>query len=188
MPTYPYECFDCGHYEDRFMSLRQWEQVGKQQHCSLCEGKMKQRVVPLPLHKTNTGWMKGCDDGFGPDDRTRKIALAKAKAAGVSTSGKRFIPDLCPQGDFASPMGWVSDLDEVKDRCKQLNLDCQGAVTHKATVYDTPTAEEKPYRVSPKIVEADVQKVNKEQHGGKMTEPQKDKLRSELTERYSGNI
>lgn len=93
------------------------------------------------------------DDGFGSDQRSRRIAHARARAAGVNPNGKRFIPQLCPQGEPFSPKAWVSDTHDVIQRCTIEGWGCDGAVKVRARPHDTAPP---PYRIADDIVESHV--------------------------------
>lgn len=67
----------------------------------------------------------------------RENLLKKAKAAGVSISGKVYKTSLARYpGD---PRAWVSDLSDVKRVVEERNIDCEGHVSHKA--YETAPRE-----------------------------------------------
>lgn len=55
--------------------------------------------------------------------------LAAARKAGISTQGKFHMSGLGPASD---PGAWVSGMDDVLAVCKARNLNCEGAVNHKA--------------------------------------------------------
>lgn len=65
--------------------------------------------------------------GMGDEHLDRK--LAAASKAGISTHGKFHMSSLGPASD---PGAWVSGPDDVLAVCRARNLNCEGAVTHKA--------------------------------------------------------
>lgn len=128
-------------------------------------------AVPAVLN-TDSQFMRGSDDGFGTDDRSRKLAYAKARAAGVNPTGKRFMPNMVPLGDEPfSPKGWVSDRHDVLQRCTEEGWDCDGAVKVRARSHDTAP---QPYRIADDIVESHVE----QEIGGNAVSP---KERTELS-------
>lgn len=113
--------------------------------------------VPMPLNTNDQFWRGLTDDGFGKDEQSRRFARAKAKRAGVDTTGKVFRPELCPLKEPFSPKAWVSDREEVKAKCKAYGWGLKGQ-----GLYNPPPEiqyEEKPYRIADDIVERETQDV-----------------------------
>lgn len=133
-----------------------------------------QFVFPVPYLSTNKTFLAGRGDGFGNDDRTRKIRYAEAKRNGVSTAGKIWSPQLNT---------WIDGKDDVKRICQERNLDCDGVVTHKAVQLDPH--EDNRYQVADDIVDAEVDRIA-EERGRPITGKELPSLREETQERLSG--
>lgn len=91
-------------------------------------------AFPCPAIHTNTTFMANRDDEFEGDRKVRKHAMDKARAAGVSPTGKRFFHGLVPEGKPYDPSGWVSEGDakaEIKRKCELNRFNCEGLVTSK---------------------------------------------------------
>lgn len=192
MPCVTYECQHgartIGVVRDRDDAEVPCPRCGKPMHAKRKDHSKPFNGVPTVIGG-DVSFMRnfGSDDGFGKDERSRRIALRKARAAGVSTAGKKFVPDLVPHRQPFHPFGWVADTNEVIAKCKNRNLDCEGLVNHKAYIVDKPSPDEVPYHVDPALVEKDVQRVNREVFGGRMSDNEKKHLREDLATRYDGN-
>jgi putative FmdB family regulatory protein len=188
MPVYEFTCPQCGVYDERYIRLADLEAQKDKQLCPNCEALMVKKFS-IPILKTDTAFMAGShiDDGL-PDDASRKIAYAKARAAGVNVSGKRFQPGLCPTGDMFSPKAWCGDRAEIKRKAEELGRDVDGAVTHRSSIRDEHYAKlEKPYRVAPHVVMPYVEKEIKEVHGGKVDAKTKRDIIEKHRDRHSGS-
>lgn len=97
------------------------------------------------MEKFRAGHTDGLD---GVTDRESFYRMAHA--AGVSTAGKYYQHDLADY--WGDPNGWVSDLDEVADKCRAQNRACEGAITIKN--YEAPP--EKAVRLAPHLVEEEL--------------------------------
>lgn len=101
--------------------------------------------------QTDSTFMSGshADDGFGTNDIARKYAMAVAKRAGVSVSGKRYCPNLArKKGD---PRAWVDSKSHVKAVCASEGWGCEDLKIKQASD-DTPDPLSQPYKVSEKLV------------------------------------
>jgi len=59
--------------------------------------------------------------------------LARAKAAGVETKGRKYLSSLARYpGD---PKAWVQDISDVKRVCREGSMSCTGAVEVKGPAY-----------------------------------------------------
>lgn len=67
--------------------------------------------------------------------KNREKILARAKAAGINTSGKAYCGQL---GRYDNPMAWCSTAEDVLESCKRQNLSSSGAVEYKAREPDAP--------------------------------------------------
>lgn len=138
------------------------------------------KVFSVPSLRTTTNFMAGLDDGL-PDERSRKLAHQKARAAGVNISGAKFHPGLCRRGVPFDPQAWYRDEAEVKQKVERLGRCVEGSVNHRSSIRDCDLAAvDRPYRVADEVVKPEVDLEIKEVYGGKVT-PQK---RKELTEKY----
>lgn len=80
---------------------------------------------------SNTTFMANRGDEFEGEPKARKHAMAKARAAGVNPTGKRFFGGLCPPGEPFSPKAWVTESNakaEIKAKCAAHGLHCEGLV------------------------------------------------------------
>lgn len=66
----------------------------------------------------------------------QKKILDIARKAGINTNGKAYCGQL---GRYDNPLAWCSTGEDVLESCKRQNLSCDGAVTYKAAVDETPT-------------------------------------------------
>ncbi len=72
-----------------------------------------------PRGKDNTSWLAANSKALGGGDMAppvRQHHEAMARAAGVSTDGKVYMPALARQNMPGDPMAWVSDHSEFKRR------------------------------------------------------------------------
>lgn len=121
-----------------------------------CTPKMAEMLASRVAPKTrglNRSFMEkfraGHVDGLeGITDRD--YFYRKAKEAGVSTTGKYYQHDLADY--WGDPNGWISDLDEIADKCKAQNRECEGAITIKAP--EAPP--QKAVRLAPHLVEEEL--------------------------------
>ena len=95
----------------------------------------------------HTDQFEGDRSGYG--ERVRAVAAA----AGVSTTGKRYLPSLAKyQGD---PEAWVSDLGDVRRVCAKNGWGCPEAGVRQRE-NDQPGLDDKPYEVAPDIVQREM--------------------------------
>lgn len=74
-----------------------------------------------------------------------------AAAAGVSTTGKRYLGQLAKfPGD---PAAWVSGVDDVAKRCRQEGWGCSGEVKVQGARYLPDPGPAQPYEPAPDLVE-----------------------------------
>lgn len=142
---------------------------------------------PTPYLQTDTSLQLG--DGFATD-YVRRMAYARAKAAGISTAGKIYMPSLADTRGHADPDAWIPHSDfrsRVADVCRERGHSCNGTVNVASPEPESDPLYE-PYRPAPDIIEPEVEQINETEHEGRMTEQQKQNLREELTERYSGDL
>lgn len=168
-----YQCPKCQRKYERFLS----QEEAEAQACE-CGARLQPMFCVPAAIRTDTLFMRGTDDGFGSDERSRRLARAKARAAGVNPEGKRFIPQLCRRGVTFDPMAWVDSHSDVKRRCKQEGWGCTELGIKEVSV-DEP---EKPYRVADDLVE---QHLEKEIAGHDVTPSEKAKAREKVRERLS---
>ena len=146
--------------------------------------------------QTNATLTRNMPDEFDGNLRQRRVAEAKAHAAGVSTTGKRFVGQLCPKGEFFSPRAWVSESDYMGG-CKALAIQ-QGKplnddgfkATVKAPVNDKPEPGELPYSVNKAIVKRAVKDEIRERvkrGEPKPTPKERVELSEKLCEYHSGH-
>lgn len=154
MPSYEYVCTGCGQHEDRFQTWDEKERTKHAQRCGTCGAPMEYRFS-VPSIQTDTTFIRS-GDGFGSDDRTRRIAYQQAKEAGINPEGKRYSPQLARRGlRWKDPEAWVSSKDDVRRVCERRGLGCDGAVTVKAREPERGL-DDVPYTIAPDIVERNV--------------------------------
>jgi len=178
MPTYTYKCDDCGYETERIHAARTRASI----ECSACE-KLLTWQFPCPNIKTDTTFLANRGDGFGNDSNSRKLAHAKARAAGVNPTGKVYCPSLCPKGERLSPKAWVNDTADIKRICKDNNWSSE---TLGVKAVDKAT-EPAPYRVADDIVRDEVAKTVLERQGDISAREQKT-LVAETRERLTGTM
>jgi hypothetical protein len=188
MPNYEFVCPKCDLYDDRYISLADFDKLRDKQFCA-CGAKMdKQISVPMVIGTDTQMFLSKTDDGFGGDDMSRKIAKQKAAAAGVSTVGKTFVPGLCRHKVPYDPGAWVNDKAEVVKKAEKLGRNVEGGIKHFTPVRDADYAKvEAPYRVSPKVVAPEVAATVKQRFGPKATKQQVAKVFEEKIALHSGN-
>jgi hypothetical protein len=184
---YRYHDYKCGH------CCHQWEvfedrDAPRDQPCPKCGG-VATRVFGCPhIQGTDTLLLQGTDDGFGPDNASRQMALAKAQAAGISVSGMKFHPGLCRRGVRFDPQAWYRDGADVKRKARQLGRCVEGAVNVTSPIFESDlAAQEKPYRVARHVVKEDVDREVAQCHGGKMTKAKREELYHKYVDKHSGS-
>lgn len=177
--TFTYLCWKC---KRKYPVEQTGPHEQKGLKCPKC-GRVLFRVEKGPNVSTDTTFMAGShvDDGFGTNEWSRKQARAKAKAAGVDINGARYCPQLCPQGESLSPKAWVRGKADVKRRCQELGVGCEGSV--KVPEPSHEFAEPKPYRVADSIVN---DRVQREIEGKHFSKKEIADLREKTAKRLSG--
>ena len=177
MPTYTYKCDSCGHKAEEFHAAGERLSLD----CVKCGTAPMTWQFPCPNLHTDTTFLANRDDGFGSDSASRKLAKAKAKAAGVSTSGMVYCPSLCPPGESLSPKAWIGGKADIKRICRKNNWS-SADLGIKADKID---AEPKPYRVADDLVNNEVERIVDRQGGG-ASPKERTKLSREARERLAG--
>lgn len=133
--------------------------------------------------QTDATFLRGSEDGFGTDKRGRKIARAKARAAGVSVSGKRFCPQLA--STMYDPKAWIGSRDDVKRVALAKGVGVEGTVNVKA-----PEVEdvEKPYEVADNLVEREVERIVKDEARGDVSVRERRDLKEKTKVRLKGSM
>lgn len=179
MPSYTYKCDQCGHETEWLHAVHTRASL----ECNSCGHAPMTWQFPCPNIQTETTFLANRDDGFGTDERSRKRAYAKARAAGVNPSGKIYCPSLCPLGEPLSPKAWVNDKADIKRICRKNNWSSEtlGVTADKIEVAP------KPYRVADDIVTDAVDRVVTER-GGDVSPREHKTLRRETRERLTGTV
>ena len=186
MPNYSYHCDKCESDDERFVELDDFDRLAYKQRCKACESIMR-KVITAPVLKLDSNIMSGMDDGFGPDDFSRKIAKEQAEAAGVVTSGAKFHPGLCREGHFLDPQAWYHSPEEVKKKAAALGRNVSGSITHTSVPKDEKYIEaDKPYRVAPDMVMADACRIVNQEHGGRVSRKKAVEIVETLRDTHSG--
>lgn len=126
-------------------------------------------------------------DGF-TSDKVRKVAYARARAAGINPTGKIYMPSLADTRGHSDPDAWVPHSDfrsRVAQVCRQRGHSCEGTVNVAPRELESDPLEE-PYQVDPQAIRDEVEQINDEHHGGQMSRKQKQGLHDELAEKYAG--
>ncbi len=179
MPTYTYQCRACGHREEHLHGARETLQL---HHC----GRTRMtKQFPHPAVHTDATFMSNSHvmDGL-PDPRSRKLALAKARAAGVNVQGKRFSPGMCRTGNALDSYAWVGSRAEVKKKCEQQGWGCEEFGVKQREREEAPG----PYQVADDIVQKEVTDIVAEQHGGHVTPQQRQDLVEATQTRLVGHM
>jgi putative FmdB family regulatory protein len=188
MPLYEYQCTDCNNLIELFQTYDEMNEVKDSLRCQKCEGRM-QFVFPVPTLHTDTTFAAGWGDGFQNENSLhRKRAMAAARAAGVSTSGKTYCPSLCEKGKPKDPKAWVPHHDAkeyIRKRCRELNKGCEDLGVKQREPETDP--HEGPYTVAPDIVEREVERVVENDYEGNIAPEKLPDLVEATQERLSGN-
>ena len=117
---------------------------------------LRSLAVPCPALVTDTTFLAGTgsDDGFGNDEMSRRIAYRKARAAGVTPTGRHISQIADELGD---PKAWCSSRADVKRICEERGYSCDDLKV-KGRSPDSPDPWDKPYEVAEDIVKESVQK------------------------------
>jgi hypothetical protein len=177
MPLYSLYCPRCEIELERFCSV----ETMYTQECEEC-GAVLEKRFSVPTLRTDTQFMAGAGvacDGLH-DPMSRRMAYAKAKAAGVNIAGKKFHPGLCRRGVPFDPQAWYGDRSEVVRKADAMGRCVEGDINHTSAVRDEDYARvEAPYRCSAQAVRDEVNAEIRQAHGGKVSR----KKRREITER-----
>ncbi len=133
--------------------------------------------------QTDTTFLRGSEDGYGTDQRGRKTAHAKARAAGVNISGMRYCPQLATK--MHDPKAWVGTRADVKRVAEARGLGIEGTVSVKA-----PEVEqiEKPYEVANNLVEREVDRIVREEARGDVSVRERADLKETTKVRLKGSM
>jgi predicted nucleic acid-binding Zn ribbon protein len=180
MSEFVYKCWKC-----RYRRLIHQRGKDEQElYCPRCGRKLMQ-TNPVHGLVTDTTFMIGShvNDGFGGDERTRKLARARAKELGVSVAGKRFCPGLVDSegNDPYDPRAWVSSRADVQNRCVEKGWGCKGSINVTPRKSDT---EPEPYQCNPNFVEEEIAEIQDEH--GPLSAKETAELRENLTAKFSG--
>jgi hypothetical protein len=92
------------------------------------------------LKGTDTQFWKEHGDNHGIEGGAlhRRHVIQKAKAAGISIAGRKFIGQLADGRGAADPQAWVMDTTDIKRICEERGYGCEGAVTVAASHVERP--------------------------------------------------
>lgn len=123
MPLYTYQCNDCHAETEELQSMSEPALTV----CDACGGKIERLIGQAHIGLCNTTLCKSAlqtrKDFDDPTNSAVRVYEKKAKAAGVSTTGKFYLGSLATE--FADPKAWFSDLDDIKSRCKEMGWECK---------------------------------------------------------------
>jgi len=182
MPNYDYECTACKRRCDILETIAEMEATRNSKRCQACESPLRKLFgAPALITETRFFARLGGDDGFGNNKLSRQLAHIRAERDGISTAGKRFFPEL---------NAWCGDASELRHAAKDAGV---GIANHGISAPAPDVVEvERPYRVSDKIVEREVQEIVDREHGGSISHSQLSKLtdtvRNDLTPPDMGNV
>ncbi len=178
MPTYTYKCDACGNETDALHAAKDRVRL----RCAKCNAEPMVWQFPCPNLSTDTTFLANRDDGFGSDNRSRMRAMAKARAAGVSTAGMVYCPGLCPKDEPLSPKAWVGGKADIKRICRENNWGSpEMGIT--ATNHDTEPA---PYRVADDLVKGEVDRIVQDNRGD-VSPKERKQLTLDVAKRLKGN-
>lgn len=115
-------------------------------------------------------------DKNGEDEIRRR---RKAEAAGVSTNGKEYFSGLADFPD--DPTAWAGSRDEVREIAKRKGMTVHGMVEYRPPEHEPEP--ERPYTVSPSLVESELVAKMEENPGADM-----EKVREDLIRLRSGEV
>lgn len=179
-----YKCQSCSHQWEEFED----RDAPSTQVCPVCSGKASRMFGCPHIQGTDTILMSGSDDGFGNDNASRQMAIAKARTAGVSVAGMKYCPGLCRKGVRFDPEAWYKDAADVKRKAQSLGRCVEGSITVESPIRDSDLAtQEKPYRVARHVVKEDVDREIDQQHGGKVSKEKREELYVKYQDKHSGS-
>lgn len=184
MPSYAYLCPRCGLRESQMHGAKERPKV----LCTRCGWPMEWQF-PCPGIVTDDTFMAGrSDDGFGNDERARKIAYANARARGINPEGKVYFPSLARKGlgGGRDPDAWVPHQgarSHIRKVCER-----NGLVTDriKTNTPDPIEPEAKPYRVADDLVEREVNAIVA-RNKNDVTPKERAELKEQTAVRLAGN-
>lgn len=105
--------------------------------------------------KTDKTFMAGRQqqDEFDGNKRLRATAEAKARAAGVSPTGKFYCAGLAKER--SDPEAWITGEADVRRICNERGYGCEGSVNVKQPEFETED-DSGPYRVADDIVNEEI--------------------------------
>jgi predicted nucleic acid-binding Zn ribbon protein len=128
MPLYVYECPICRCRFDAFATMARCSAPAK---CIRCLTPSPRLLVPVTVVSDCTQYRSDNTDGtqFANKDMAN-FHLAKARAAGVTTSGKSYYPELARYpGD---PQAWCGSSDDIRRVARKEGYDVDGDVKVRA--------------------------------------------------------
>lgn len=154
MPLYSFHCPKCPQEDIELL-----RSPGDLRPPACVCGKTMIWKPPIPNLQTDTTFMANRSHGFGEDQQALGRALSKAKAAGVSVGNMSYSHQLASAPGALD--GWFDGKDAVRRRCQEKGLTCEEVGVRSPVVEREP----RPYRVSPGVVKARVEKLVEERGG-----------------------
>ncbi len=179
MPTYTYQCGTCGHKTEGFHAAHERLSL----KCDECGESPMTWQFPVPAVHSDKTFLANRDDGFGTDNRSRQQAMAKARAAGVSTAGMVYCGGLCPPGEPLSPKAWIAGKADVKRICRENNWGSEDLGIRPAKI----DADPEPYRVADDLVANEVERIVEDSNGD-MSSRERENLSHDVRERLTGTM
>ena len=129
-----------------------------------------------------TMFTEGWKDQFDGSEYGKK-ARQVAEKAGVSTVGKKYFHSLAQKP--MDPRAWVSTRGEIKQRCIETGMECEGNVKVKGCDFGAHPREK--YEIHPDVVRGLVKQRLDENPGLKPTKKVIERLTEEVKEKHTPN-
>ncbi len=189
MPLYDVECQHCGLMAEEYQSMN----TPQPTKCTGCERVAAIRVIlHAPAIRTDCSFFKGGSESSLPrNDQLRRMYYAAAEKAGISTSGKRYMPELVRPGMAGGidPEAWVPEMEGasyIKRTLRKRGWSSEGRVEvqpPQREIVETKT----PYRPANDIVERCVnQEIARE--GLALTPSERRHLKTETAKTLAGKM
>lgn len=88
--------------------------------------------IPCGVSGTDRAFMEGRWDGHVAPEKFKAMDYALAKKAGISTSGKVYMPSIADRRGPRDPEAWVDSVGSLKRVVEKRNMTCEGIVNHTA--------------------------------------------------------
>lgn len=122
MPMYEYQCQGCKQVEETLQSMDEHEKGIDIPTCRKgCDSPMEPLVGMASIGLCDTTWWRDVrhtrDELDKRGDDRGKLFAKKAKEAGISTTGKVYMPNLAVE--LGDPEAWVGSQEDVQRVCQR---------------------------------------------------------------------